>query len=51
MEWFKNLEKQGTGIWWAIHSVNGDNFYGAAGLNNLSTVHKKAEIGFWILPA
>lgn len=50
MEWFKSLEKEGTGIWWAILSLDEKEFYGAVGLNNLSTVHKKAEIGFWLLP-
>src|SRR4051812_44355910 len=50
MEWFKKLEEEGTGMWWAIHSANGRIFYGAAGLNNLNTVHKRAEIGFWLLP-
>lgn len=50
MTWFKDLEKTNTGIWWAITDVNNKLFYGAIGLNNLSKPHKKAEIGFWLLP-
>lgn len=51
MEWFASLEKDGTGTWWAIVNAESNLFYGAVGLNNLSQTHKKAEIGFWLLPA
>lgn len=50
MLWFQELERNGTGIWWAICSPDNMIFYGAGGLNDLSTVHRKAEIGFWLLP-
>lgn len=50
MIWFKELEKNGTGIWWAICSANDDRFFGAGGFNGLDKEHKKAEIGFWLLP-
>ncbi len=50
MDWFNGLEKSGTGIWWAVCSSDNKTFYGAGGLNNLSKEHKKAEIGFWLLP-
>lgn len=49
MDFFADLEKEGTGIWWAICSLDNQNFYGAGGLNNLNKEHKKAEIGFWLL--
>lgn len=49
MIFFADLEKEGTGIWWAICSLDNQNFYGAGGLNNLNKEHKKAEIGFWLL--
>lgn len=51
MEWFDRLENEETGIWWAICSSDNTTFYGAAGLNNVSHNHRKAEIGFWLLPA
>lgn len=50
MKFFADLEKDGTGIWWAIVSLDNTTFYGAGGLNSLSKEHKKAEIGFWLLP-
>lgn len=50
MKWYRNLEDTGTGIWWAISSLEGNIFYGATGFNNLQEEHKKAELGFWLLP-
>lgn len=50
MSWFANLEKDGTGMWFAVCSPDDQSFYGAGGLNSLSREHKKAEIGFWLLP-
>jgi len=50
MKFFADLETNETGIWWAICSLDNKTFYGAGGLNNLSKEHKKAEIGFWLLP-
>ena len=49
MQFFSDLEKDGTGIWWAVCSLDNKIFYGAGGLNSLSKEHKKAEIGFWLL--
>jgi [ribosomal protein S5]-alanine N-acetyltransferase len=50
MIFFADLEKNETGIWWAICSLDNKTFYGAGGLNNVNKEHKKAEIGFWLLP-
>lgn len=49
MEWFANLEKTETGIWWAVCSKEDGKFLGAGGLNDLSKKDRKAEIGFWLL--
>lgn len=49
MNWFTNLEKEETGMWFAVCSEDNKTFYGAGGLNDLSQEHKKAEIGFWLL--
>lgn len=51
MKWFEDLESNGTGIWWAIYSKEDKQFIGAGGFNNLEKQHRKAEIGFWLLPA
>ena len=49
MTFFRDLEKNNTGIWWAVCSRDNKEFYGAGGLNSLSKQHQKAEIGFWLL--
>lgn len=49
MVFFADLEKNETGIWWAVCSLDNNTFYGAGGLNSLSKEHKKAEIGFWLI--
>lgn len=49
MNWYRNLEKSGSGIWWTICSKN-EIFMGAIGFNDLVEEHKKAEFGFWLLP-
>jgi len=49
MEWYEDLRKNGKGLWWGIYGKNGDHFYGAGGFNALDKVHKKAEIGLWLL--
>ncbi len=46
MTFFAGLEKNETGIWWAVCSSDNQTFYGAGGLNSLNKEHKKAEIGF-----
>ena len=50
MKFFADLEKNETGIWWAVFSADNHVFYGAVGLSNLLKEHRKAEIGFWLLP-
>ena len=50
MIFFADLEKNETGIWWAICSLDNKIFYGAGGLNGVIKEHKKAEVGFWLLP-
>ncbi len=50
MTWFADHEKNNTGIWWAVCSQSDGQFMGAGGLNDMSLEHKKAEIGFWLLP-
>ncbi len=49
LQFYNDLKKNGTGIWWAICSPDNKVFYGACGLNDLDKEHKKAEIGYWLL--
>ncbi|WP_318543297.1 GNAT family N-acetyltransferase [Marixanthotalea marina] len=48
--WFRNLEINETGIWWAICNKEDLTFIGAGGFNDLEKENRKAEIGFWLLP-
>ena len=50
LEWYAELERTHSGIWWAIIWAETGQFCGAIGYNNLSREHKKAELGFWLLP-
>lgn len=49
MTFYSDLEKDGTGIWFAVCSPDNKTFYGAGGLSSLNKEYKKAEIGFWLL--
>ena len=51
MRFYDDLLENETGIWWAITQKETGVFLGACGLNNWSKVHRRAEIGFWLLPA
>lgn len=46
MRWYEASEQ----YWWAICSPDNQHFYGAGGLNDVSTKHSKAEVGLWLLP-
>ena len=50
MDWFAELRRNGTGIWWGIWSKENQTFVGAGGFNGLEKEHRKAEIGLWLLP-
>ncbi|GAO28574.1 GNAT family N-acetyltransferase [Geofilum rubicundum] len=44
--WFRDLEQNKAGIWWAICNKDDLNFIGAGGLNDLDKENRKAEIGW-----
>lgn len=46
MEWYADAKQ----YWWAICAPDNQSFYGAGGLNDYSEIHRKAEIGLWLLP-
>ncbi|MEM7036964.1 MAG: GNAT family N-acetyltransferase [Bacteroidota bacterium] len=50
MDWYANLVDTQTGIWWAVLDRETGAFLGAGGYNDWSQEHRKAEIGFWLLP-
>ena len=51
MNWYENLDKSGSGMWWAIRIKNSREFCGAVGFNDYQKEHHKAELGFWLLPS
>ena len=50
MTWFAQLEQEQTGRWWAVCSADDLTFYGAGGFCDWDHTHRKAEIGFWLIP-
>lgn len=50
MIFFKELEQNNTGTWWAICSLDNTVFYGAIGINSINHTHHKGEMGYWLLP-
>lgn len=50
MDWYEGLEKNNSGKWWAICDLEDKDFYGAVGYNNWINDHRRAELGFWLLP-
>jgi ribosomal-protein-alanine N-acetyltransferase len=51
MDWFEAIHANGTGLWWAIcRSLERPGLLGAVGLNDISRVHRRAELGYWLMP-
>ena len=50
MKFFADLEKNETGMWWAVCSIDNTTFYGGSGFNKVNKEHQKGEIGFWLIP-
>lgn len=50
MAWYEELWEKGTGMWWAVCAQDTGEFMGAIGLNDLKMEHRRAEVGFWLLP-
>ena len=50
MHWYKDLWLTQTGIWWAITTEDIGDLIGACGFYNLQSAHRKAELGYWLMP-
>jgi [ribosomal protein S5]-alanine N-acetyltransferase len=51
MDWYQETWRQGSGIWWAITTGAAGGLVGACGLYNIQAQHRKAELGYWLLPS
>ena len=51
MQFYDTLIREGTGTWWKIVDRKTGEKIGAIGFNSFQPKHKKAEIGYWLLPA
>ncbi len=51
MRWYAELQASGTGLWWAVClSQRPDELIGAIGLTQLVAEHRRAEVGYWLMP-
>lgn len=50
IDWFFQIKQENTGLWRAITSKDNSQFFGAIGFNDWQREHRKAEIGFWLMP-
>lgn len=51
MEWYATIEREGSGIWWAICDPESPStLMGACGFNGKNPEHKTIEVGYWLLP-
>ena len=50
IDWYLQIEQENTGRWRAITFKDNSQFIGAIGFNYWQQAHRKAEIGFWLMP-
>lgn len=51
LDWFESIFRNRTGVWWGISDpALNDELLGACGLNDIVVEHKRAELGYWLLP-
>jgi ribosomal-protein-alanine N-acetyltransferase len=50
MDYYASHYENETGYYWLMQCLKTGDAIGVIGINNLSQIHKKAEIGFWSLP-
>jgi len=51
MDWYRELLLERTGIWWGIcRPDNPSVLLGACGYNDWEHRHRRAELGYWLMP-
>lgn len=50
MHYYEKQYETNNGMYWVMQENTTKKFIGVIGINNLSLVHSKAELGFWLLP-
>lgn len=51
MDWYRELLLERTGIWWGIcRPDNPAELLGACGYNDWERRHRRAELGYWLMP-
>lgn len=50
MDWYEKLWREGSGVPWKIVDKETKEKIGVIAVYHYQPVHKKAEIGFWLLP-
>ena|SRR6218665_2010980 len=51
MQWYADMIEKDTGRCWAICPADNSNFYGVITLPFWEKEHRRAELGYWLLPA
>lgn len=51
MKWYADMMEQDTGRCWAICAADNSIFYGVITLPFWEKAHRRAELGYWLLPA
>lgn len=50
MDYYRKQQSAGLGFYWVIEDLEEQIGLGVIGFHNISIIHERAEIGFWILP-
>ncbi len=50
LDWYERLLSAQSGIWWGICMKEGGQMIGNGGFHDWHHQHRKAELGYWLLP-